>query len=123
MLSLFQATKFIVDQFSDYGQVVLTGSQTYQLMKGVSESLADRIGILEMSGLSVRELIGDTYTTPTPYVPSVVGSVERPCDFNLWERIQRGFMPELCATDIPGSVFGLATPKRIWNETYAILST
>ena len=103
--SLFQATKFIVDQSSDYGQVILTGSQTYHLMKGVSESLAGRIGILEMPGLSVRELIGDIHAAPTPYVPSAVSSTERPCNFNLWERIQRGFMPELCATDIPWERF------------------
>ncbi len=103
--SLFQTTKFIVDQSSDYGQVVLTGSQTYHLMKGVSESLAGRIGILEMSGLSVRELIGNAHTAPRPYVPSAVSSAERPCDFNLWERIQRGFMPELYATDIPWERF------------------
>jgi len=37
---------------------VLTGSQTYELMRGVSESLAGRIGILEMAGLSLRELVG-----------------------------------------------------------------
>ena len=103
--SLFQATKFIVDQSSNYGQVVLTGSQTYHLMKGVSESLAGRIGILEMSGLSVRELIGDTHIAPRPYVPSAVSSAEQPRDFNLWEHIQRGSMPELCATDIPWERF------------------
>lgn len=34
----------------------LTGSQQFQMMKGVSESLAGRIGILEMLGLSQREL-------------------------------------------------------------------
>lgn len=103
--SLFQTTKFIVDQSSNYGQVVLTGSQTYHLMKGVSESLAGRIGILEMSGLSLRELIGNVCSTPKPYVPSAIGPIKRPDDFNLWGRIQRGSMPSLCATDIPWDRF------------------
>lgn len=103
--SLFQTTKFIVDQSSECGQIILTGSQTYRLMKGVSESLAGRIGILEMSGLSVRELISDARLAPKPYVPSAAGSIERPSDFNLWGRIQRGSMPQLCATDIPWERF------------------
>ena len=34
----------------------LTGSQRFPLMKGVAESLAGRIGIFEMSGLSQSEL-------------------------------------------------------------------
>ncbi|HIS39352.1 MAG TPA: ATP-binding protein [Candidatus Aphodovivens avistercoris] len=102
--SLFQTTKFIVDQSSDRGQMVLIGSQTYHLMKGVSESLAGRIGIIEMSGLSTRELIGSTRNNG-PYIPHAVGAVERPGSFDLWERIQRGSMPELCASDIPWDRF------------------
>lgn len=102
--SLFQTTKFIVDQSNDRGQVVLTGSQTYHLMKGVSESLAGRIGILEMSGLSIRELTGDARER-APYIPAAIGKVEQPADFNLWKRIQRGSMPQLCATDVPWERF------------------
>ena len=44
-----------MDRSEESGQVVTTGPQTYQLMRGVSESLAGRIGILEMSGLSLRD--------------------------------------------------------------------
>lgn len=102
--SLFQTTKFIVDQSNDRGQVVLTGSQTYHLMKGVSESLAGRIGILEMSGLSVRELTENIHER-TPYIPATVREIKQPVNFNLWERIQRGSMPQLCATDIPWERF------------------
>ena len=102
--SLFQTTKFIVDKSNNRGQVVLTGSQTYHLMKGVSESLAGRIGILEMSGLSVRELTGNVHAR-TPYIPSKIDSIDQPDEFNLWERIQHGSMPALCATDIPWERF------------------
>lgn len=105
--ALFQTIKFVVDQSEECGQVVLTGSQTYALMKGVSESLAGRIGILEMSGISLRELAGDA-GRPRPYVPRPVKAsdlVEPPEGFDLWEHLQRGSMPQLCASDIPWDRF------------------
>ncbi len=40
----------------DYGQYVLTGSQTFQLMKGVSESLAGRIAIFQLYPFSWDEV-------------------------------------------------------------------
>ena len=104
---LFQTAKFIVDQSDAVGQVVLTGSQTYELMKGVSESLAGRVGILEMSGLSLRELAGNAKNRQ-PYVPRQLRASELaapPEGFDLWARIQRGSMPQLCATDIPWDRF------------------
>lgn len=55
---LFQAVKVQVEKSAAKGMVVLTGSQTYELMHGVSESLAGCVGILEMSGLLLRELSG-----------------------------------------------------------------
>ena len=62
---LFSPIKWIVDQSEEKGRIVLTGSQTYHLMKGVSESLAGRIRILEMPGLSLRELSGN-FSNPHP---------------------------------------------------------
>lgn len=105
--SLFQTTKFIVDQSAERGQVILTGSQTYALMKGVSESLAGRIGILEMSGLSLRELAG-SYESAHAYVPKMLepNEIVKPeKGFDIWQLMQRGEMPELCATDIPWDRF------------------
>lgn len=91
---LFSPLKWIVDQSTKKGQVVLTGSQTYQLMKGVSESLAGRIRILEMPGLSVRELMGNAGTAH-PYVPAPVAVAQKAPIKNIWEIIHRGSMPEL----------------------------
>lgn len=105
--SLFRTTKFVVDRSDERGQVVLTGSQTYALMKGVSESLAGRIGILEMSGISLRELIG-SHGGPRPYVPRALkpSDLEAPePGFDLWAHMQRGEMPGLCATDVPWDRF------------------
>ena len=63
-------------------------------MKGVSESLAGRIRIVELSPLSLRELIGRS-NRPHPYVPSQIKSCEKPSNIDVWEIIHRGSMPEL----------------------------
>lgn len=53
--SLFRHLKRHVDEGGRRGRFLLTGSQTFNLMQGVSESLAGRCGVLEMSTLSLRE--------------------------------------------------------------------
>lgn len=52
---LFPILKWIVDQRQEKGLFWLTGSQQFNLMKGVSESLAGRIAILKLQGFSQRE--------------------------------------------------------------------
>jgi predicted AAA+ superfamily ATPase len=55
--SLLSHIKMIVDaDRRKYGQYVLTGSQIFPLMKGVSESLAGRIAIFQLFPLSWKEL-------------------------------------------------------------------
>ncbi len=96
---LFRQVKLVVDSLDQYGAVILTGSQTYQLMQGVSESLAGRIGILEMSGLSLREVLGRS--TGERYIPVKLDKrkdearLKRPEGLDIWEHIHRGSMPEL----------------------------
>ncbi|NHM16577.1 DUF4143 domain-containing protein [Eggerthellaceae bacterium zg-887] len=97
---LFRQTKLVVDALDEYGAVVLTGSQTYQLMQGVSESLAGRVGILEMSGLSLREILGRS--TGERYVPRLLSKkdLKQPEDRDIWSHIQRGSMPELQRSEV-----------------------
>lgn len=55
--NLFSYLKLRIDaKRQSYGQYALTGSQTFQLMKGVSESLAGRIAILQLYPLCWNEL-------------------------------------------------------------------
>lgn len=55
--SLLSYIKIHVDQNrKEHGQYVLTGSQIFQLMKGVSESLAGRIAIFQLYPLSWHEI-------------------------------------------------------------------
>ncbi len=53
---LLSYIKLIVDKSDKKGQYWLTGSQQFHLMKNVSESLAGRVGILDLMGLSLVEL-------------------------------------------------------------------
>jgi predicted AAA+ superfamily ATPase len=56
--TIFRALKVMIDQDRDSrGKYLLTGSQTYELMKGISQSLAGRIGIIKLETLSAREII------------------------------------------------------------------
>ncbi len=50
--------KMAVDSRQAPGLFWLTGSQQFHLMKGVSESLAGRVGIVQLLGLSRREGMG-----------------------------------------------------------------
>ncbi|MDL2226644.1 ATP-binding protein [Deltaproteobacteria bacterium OttesenSCG-928-M10] len=56
--------KMIVDQDRKPGQFWLTGSQQFHVMKNISESLAGRVGILSLLGLSRQELIGQGQGQP-----------------------------------------------------------
>ena len=94
----FSVLKYLIDSDRHAGMYILTGSQKYALMKGVSESLAGRIGIIDMLGLSDREIYEDPFDLPflptSEYLrerhPKMATSIQ-----NLWERIHRGSMPEL----------------------------
>ena len=52
---IFLQLKYIVDEFSDKGKIILTGSQSYKLLKHDSDSLAGRVCIIDMASFSMRE--------------------------------------------------------------------
>ncbi len=55
---LLSSLKRFVDRSPEKGQYFLTGSQNFALLKNAAESLAGRVGILEMNGLTYFERIG-----------------------------------------------------------------
>jgi hypothetical protein len=55
--SLLRHLKYRIDRKRSPGQYFLTGSQVFQLMQGVSESLAGRCAILNLHTLSRAELL------------------------------------------------------------------
>jgi len=57
--SLFRHLKIAVDEHRiQKGRYILTGSQKFSFMKGISESLAGRVEILELEPLSLHEILG-----------------------------------------------------------------
>lgn len=93
---LFPEIKRIVDLSDAYGQIILTGSQTFHLMENITETLAGRIGILEFSGLSYREIQEDSFSAP--FVPNqeyldAQRTTNKQND--LWDVIHKGGLPEL----------------------------
>ena len=94
--SLFREVKRIVDQSDSRGQIILTGSQTFHLMDGVSESLAGRVGIVDFYGLSYREVVESTINTP--FCPSDSFLSQENVlmkNIDLFQFIHRGSKPEL----------------------------
>ena len=90
--------KYLIDENKKPGMYILTGSQKFELMKGISESLAGRVGILNMLGLSNREIYKDEFSKP--FIPTTEYFNNRSPKFTLdnvelWKRIHRGSMPEL----------------------------
>lgn len=61
--------KLHVDRTQQPGAFWLTGSQQFHLMQGVSESLAGRVAILQLLGLSRRELRRQSELA-TPFLPT-----------------------------------------------------
>lgn len=69
---LFPYIKTIVDEQKQSGMYWLTGSQPFRLMKNVSESLAGRVGILPLEGLSQSERDGQPGRPPFLPVPHAI---------------------------------------------------
>ena len=93
---LFREIKRIVDEKGEYGTIVLTGSQTFSLMKNVTETMAGRVGIIEMNGFSLREIVGDTFDRPVMVTKEYLDQKRKKVDTSrLWEIIRRGDLPEL----------------------------
>ena len=94
---IFRYLKMYVDKHKIKGSFALIGSKAFELMKNVSETLAGRMAIIELKGLSLREMHGIEFYRP--FVPNEEYMEERKkslSDYtNLWETIHRGSMPEL----------------------------
>ena len=67
---LMQYIKMQVDKEKKTGMFWLTGSQQFQMMKGISETLAGRVAIINMLGFSSRERHRLKLDLP-PFVPKL----------------------------------------------------
>ena len=94
---LFNDVKVILDELGGKGNYLFSGSQKWELMKGLSESLAGSVSILEMATLSMREIFQVSYKLP--FVPTEEYQREREKKLikykDVWQYIHNGFYPEL----------------------------
>jgi uncharacterized protein len=96
--------KMAADKEKKKGMFWLTGSQQFHLMKGVSESLAGRVAIVSLLGLSRREILRQ-HRSSKPFIPSpseVISRVESSGLLSLQELyrlIWRGSYPAIASDD------------------------
>ena len=106
---ILEEIKMIVDESDRRGDFILSGSQKLELMKGVSESLAGRVSIMELAGLSLREINGISFNQHS--IPSSQYLQEREKEItpytDIWKTIHKGSYPELYDID------------RDWQDFYS----
>ena len=107
--SILEEIKQIVDDSDQRGEFILSGSQKLELMKGVSGSLAGRVSVMELTGLSLREIKGISFNHH--FIPSEEYLREREKELrpysNIWKIIHKGSYPELYDVD------------RDWQDYYS----
>ena len=96
--SIFSRIKTELDNSDDYGRYFFTGSQKLQLMESVSESLAGRVSVMELDGLSLREIFDvdcNLHFVPTEEYFAEREKKIKKYGTDIWEIIHRGSYPEL----------------------------
>lgn len=98
---LFSYIKIEIDKGAAPGTYWLTGSQAFKLMTLAQESLAGRVAILHMSGLSQHEVYGSDKCTPFALNLTALKEREKthaPADIaEIYRRIWNGSMPGLAS--------------------------
>ncbi len=96
---LLRYIKMAVDNSEQKAMFYLTGSQQFNLMKNVSESLAGRIGIINLLGLSLREIKQIDFNEPfLPTEEYINKRQEKKTNISyneIWDIIHKGSMPAL----------------------------
>ena len=107
--SVLETIKQKVDDSDERGQFILSRSQSLALRKGMSESLAGRVSVMELTGLSLREINGidfNRHFVPTEkYLAAREKKITQYTD--LWNIIHKGSYPELYDVD------------RDWQDFYS----
>ncbi len=94
---IFRNIKIACDSSDERGRFIMTGSQVFELMRLSGESLAGRISIMELLGLSMRELclvdFNEPFLPTEDYISHRDGKI-KPYE-DVWQRIFLGGFPEL----------------------------
>ena len=100
---LFEQIKIICDGTDERGLIWLTGSQQYGMMRKVSETLAGRVGILELYGLSQREKNGIIFEEDLGFSLETLQKrqslMQKNDVVNVFNHIWEGGMPAVLGVD------------------------
>lgn len=106
--NLMQYIKLHVDENKKMGDIWMTGSQMFHLMKNVSDSLAGRVGILRMQGFSGAELDGydnEAFIMDSEKLISKVKERTPKSLKEVYKMIYMGQMPGVYSRDISPDIF------------------
>ncbi len=111
---LFSYIKMAIDNGAPAGSYWLTGSQAFRLMTLAQESLAGRVAVLHLSGISQKEMYGSGTIAPfeiSLQSVSVRKENRQPADVNgIYERIFQGSLPALLS--------GKFTNRNVYYSSY-----
>ncbi|GHV45891.1 ATPase [Synergistales bacterium] len=103
---LFSHIKMLVDGTDKNGLVWMTGSQQFLMMKGVSESLAGRMAIIDLHGFSLYELEKraalQRYFIPSPEPAEILTRKNAEATYEI---IWRGSLPGIAVEDKDWGMF------------------
>ena len=107
--AILEEIKLIVDESEERGRFILSGSQKLELMKGMSESLAGRVSVSELLGLSLREIYNVEFNQHFIPTDSYIREREKAIKpyKDIWQIIHKGSYPELYDVE------------RDWQEYYS----
>ena len=111
---LFPYIKMAVDDGAPAGSFWMTGSQAFRLMELSQESLAGRVALLHMSGLSQHEIYGSGKCEP--FRPQLDALKRRQLThepaklMDMYERIWKG--------SLPGYISGKYTKRSVFYSSY-----
>ena len=105
---LLSYIKIIVDESDNKGDFWITGSQQFHLMKDVTESLAGRVGILYMNGLTYDEKIEEIRYEPFD-----------PERIRLWKKLElMDIFEDIYNGGMPGCVLNRNMKKNDFYDSY-----
>lgn len=100
---LFEQIKIMCDETEERGLFWLTGSWQYKMMKNIRDTLAGRIGILELYSLSKNEVDGKIFTNKLDFSLPCLLERQKAAKKNdivdVFEHIWRGGMPDALSAD------------------------
>lgn len=112
--ALLRAVKRWVDRRQSPGQVLLTGSTRFTTVPMISESLAGRVGLLDLWPLSQGEIHG----TPDGFVSALFGPASRIRAFTSSSPSRREVYRMLCAGGFPAVYRKSGPARQSWYESY-----